>query len=64
MSLETILIILLVLWLLGGGLIGRGRWYARPTTYVGPAYDPMMFVWIIVAVLILLWVFGHTVFFR
>jgi hypothetical protein len=65
MSIETILIVLLIIWFLGGGFYGRGRWYGRSPGYAGPSFDPMMIVWIIVIVVIVGWlVGGGSLFYR
>jgi hypothetical protein len=57
MSIETILIVLLIIWFLGGGFYGRGRWYGQPAGYTG-GFDPMMILWIIVIVVIVGWLLG------
>jgi hypothetical protein len=61
---SLLLIIILVLLLCGGGFYGRGRWYGRPTDYAGPAFDPMMLIWIILIVVLICWLLGSGGFHR
>jgi hypothetical protein len=53
-----VLIIILILLVGGGGWYGRGRWYGQPEGYAGPAFDPMMVIWIILIVALVYWLFG------
>ena len=53
-----LLVIILILLLFGGGFYGRGRWYGRPDGYAGPAFDPMMIIWIILIIALIVWLFG------
>lgn len=55
---SILLIVILILLLCGGGFYGRGRWYGRPAEYAGPAFDPMMIIWIILIIALVIWLFG------
>ena len=57
-----LIIVLLLLFGVGGGWYGNGRWYNNTSVQPGvsPGFNPMGIIWILLIIILIIWLVEET----